>query len=513
MPAKTRTKTSLFDSLFPLLFSLAIFASVLIWLKFDTNLPHWDMGRHLFHTLKYKELWLDFFAGKKNIVGLITMYMYYPPFVHNLGLLFSTVFGFRSDAAVYSNIVWVVMLSYSTYFLAKHFFDRKTAVCALLFLFASPLILGQIREFQVDFPLLAVFSLSFWLLIKTDNLKNSRYSFLFGLTFGLGMMVKWSYAFFGLPLAIIYALTVLIQHKNNLKILLKNTGWAIVGAFLICGPWYLRNFSALKSDFSQNGIRQAQVEGDPYGFNLAAYGWYAKMSSFYYLFLPLLAAFFLGLINIIKGWKNSKAPLFLIILLVVFYLVISTLPNKDIRYIMPAIVPVAIIGASAVNLFKPKIWPILFGSILVLVLILNNAVIFFGKHLPAGGQKMVLSKSQYIYTTIVDPAGGYTSNSPKEAVCPMDKIVASIPEGKTSREIGDSRIDFSDWAVAYYLTANNRIWAGQVDAPLKADYLISRNTNPNNPYLTDFTFASKLEMESSFPCTDQSTVDILKVRK
>ena len=502
----------IFDCIFPLVIGLLVFISIVIWLKLDSNLPHWDMGRHLYHTIKYRELWQGFFDGEKSLAGLLTMYMYYPPLVHNLGLIFSIIFGFSADSAVYSNIVWIMILSYSIYCIAKHYFDRIAAVGAVIIIFSMPIIIGQMREFQVDFPLLSIFALSFWMLIKSDNFKNSRFSFLFGLVFGLGMMVKWSYAFFGLPLAGVYAILALWHSKEEKRAVLKNILFAAIGALLVCGLWYYRNLSGLRSDFGQNGVRQAQVEGDPYGLNIAAYSWYAKMSSYYYFFLPLLLTFILGLLNVFKKKETLKRSGFLVLLLALFYLIISTLPNKDIRYIMPAILLAAVIAASAINLSRSKYYQIVSLLLLSLVFLANNMIIAFGKYLPVRNESIALSSENYVYSSVIDPGGGYTSNSPKEAVCPMNEIIEFIPEGASAREIGRSQIDFSDWAVAYNLMANSRAWQGQVDSPLLADYLISRSSNLEDPYLTDPDFASKLEVVKTFNCADGSNVSILKVK-
>ena len=105
--------------IFFLIIYFAIISSIVVWLKLDTNLPHWDMSRHLYNTIFYKNLWLH--LSFHNFAKIIAAYQYYPPLVYNVTLIFYAIFGVSQDAAVLSNIIWIFILLGSTYQIAKIF--------------------------------------------------------------------------------------------------------------------------------------------------------------------------------------------------------------------------------------------------------------------------------------------------------------------------------------------------------------------------------------------------------
>lgn len=501
----------LIDWLFPLLITAVVYASVLAWLKLDTSLPHWDMGRHLYHTLLYRQLWTDFFHGDKNIFGLVSMYFYYPPLVHNIGLLFQELFGFTRNVAVASNIVWILMLIFSAYGLGKGYFNRLTGMLAAIIVASSPMLIGQFREFQIDMPLTAIFALSFYLLNRTQKFTSRKYSLLFGLSVGLGMMTKWTFAFYILPPILFFIIAGLVENKKEWKRVAVNILIAGASAMIICGAWYLRNISALRNDFSQNGVKQAQVEGDPYGINLPAFSWYLKRLVGNYLFLPLSSIFMIGsLFTIIsRKWRTAGITLFLLIF--IYYLIFSWLPNKDTRYIMPMISLIAILAASAINIFRSKIYKSLFFILIISIFIINNAYVSYGKYLPFKTKELVLNSSADFGVLIGQ--NGYTSDSPKKMICPMDQLINTLPKDSTSTLTGMSSIDFNNWAYAYYLTKSGRIWTGELVDLLKLDYIVVRDQNSPEENLSSLGLESKIKLVKTFQCEDLTKVRVYKVDK
>ena len=184
---------------------------------------------------------------------------------------------------------------------------------------------------------------------------------------------------------------------------------------------------------------------------------------------------------------------------------ISTLPNKDVRYIMPTIGIIAILGSSFVKFMSGKALRMVFLGLLILIFISNNALIAFGSYLPLKKTSSYVLNPTY---GILFSENGYTSNSPKREVCPMDQIIYVIPAGARARLIGQSNIDFSDWAVAYYLSKENRVWTGQSDDLSKTDYFIYRNSDNLSESQSKSIKESKLI--ESFNCIDGSIVSVYK---
>jgi len=504
---ETQKRNKLFDWLFPAAISLVVFISVVIWLQLDTRLPHWDMGRHMYHALEQRTVWYGFFQGDVSLGGLLTHYMYYPPLEHQLGLLFGQIFGFSSDHLVWSNLFWMLILSYSLYNILLKYSTRLVSFFSLLFIYSSPILIGQIREFQLDFPFLALFSLAIFLLVKTDFLSSRKFSIFFGIVFGLGMLLKWTFIAYGMPLFLVYFIYSLIRNNKDRKKILKNTILIAFLGLIVSGPWYYRNYGNLRHDFSINGISQAEVEGDPHGFNLPSYIWYGKSIKSSYLTVFMAIPLILGVIVIFRKLKKYWA---IPVLFLVYYLIFSTLPNKDVRYIFPLFSLIAIAGSFSFVLFKNKYYKACLAILFIAFFVINNITVAYSKfvipeHVPSQWEQ---DWGVYLVST-----NGYTSSSPEDQVCPLESVVDLISKNSSAREIGVSNIDFSDWAVAFSLVNNGRIWSGQVGDPLNSDYLISRNTNLDIEMIDTYLKEDLIIKVRSFECKDGSEVTLFKVVK
>lgn len=511
MRSVTESKINKFDFIFPGIAAVLIYLSILYWLKLNTNLPHWDMGRHLYMSVVYDQLWARVWHNPIHFASVVSNYYYYPPVVHNIGLLFESIFGFRPSVAVASNIVWLLTIAYSIYFTAHRLFGRLPAVASMLFALASPMIIGQLHEFQLDMPLTAMISLSIFLLLKTERFSNPKYTILLGAVAGLGMMTKWTYIIFMVPsLLILLADPIAVVGKNK-KAVWKNLLIAFGIAIVICGAWYLRNLGQIRIDFMQNGLKQAVIEGDPHGFNKAAFLWYFYRLNINYLFLPLGIYFILGTFTVLIRRSKRRAGVILLAVALVWYLIISALANKDVRYIMPEIIILSLIGGLAVELFANKYYKILMISLIVLIFLTNWIIIPFSKYLPFKTDSYALGNN-YTFGTIFTP-NGYTSNSPKDEVCPMERIVDVVPTGKNARQIGISNIDFSDWSVAYYLEKSGRTWSGQTDDLSNTDYIIHRNSDVLPSTIASSPFYQTATPIASFRCLDGSYVYVLKTTR
>ena len=500
-----------YDFLIPGFITLIVSVSVIIWLKLDNVLPHWDMGRHLLTTLSWKEIWYGFFNGEKSIFGLLSYYPYYPPLIYNVGWPFYLIFGRNGDAITYSNVIWITILVFSVYKLSRIYFSKIASTCSVLFILAVPMVVGQMREFQTDMPLTASFALFLYFLLKSDLLSNKKTNFYLGIAIGIGMVTKWSFAFFAGPAFLVYFIAALLKSTDK-KTIIKNTLSIIGVSLLVFGPWYGRNAPGLMHDFKQNGYAVAVGEGDPIGFNKVTWIWYWKYIFQNYLTLPLTIFVVIG---IIVGFvKARKMPIFafFLFLFVFYYSYFSYLPNKDIRYIMPAMVPLAFLAGLAINSLKNKYFQGASLSVLILVLVANHATVSFGKYIKADPKWLNYKIGEGNFG-IITTTNGYTATSPRKEFCSMDQMAKSIPEGKKARLVGGSPIEFNGWTTGFYLKKNNRVWAEEIPPDLTSDYLFFRNYQETmEQYLARTGYKSAVELSSSFRCSDETTVYTLKVK-
>lgn len=481
---------------------------IFLWLFLDHGLPHWDMGRHLFNVLQYRDAWKEFTNGQRNIFGVAVLYLYYPPLIYQIGLAFFVIFGASAKAAIATNIVWILILFFSVYQISWRIYKNQLiALTAVIFLGASPILIGQVREFQVDLPLTAMIALSLWLILRTEQFSKLVPSILFGAIAGLSMLTKWTYAFYLLPLIIIYFGYSIIMAKKKIPVLI-NLIYAALVSILIAGYWYFTNRASLRADFSQNGVAVAKLEGDPTGINLTSLTWYLKRILDNYLFLPLFIIYLAGLLwaLIKKEWRKKLA--LILILTPIYYLIFSILPNKDTRYLMPLIPLLAITGVCAFNISKNKYYQIGLVVLLVAIFFINNLNIAFSKNLNWQSNNIYLFGNQYLP---VYSNNGYTTNSPRTENCPIDKVMESIPEGSSVRLIGPNLIDYNNWMVAFYAGKTQKIWAGEQEYFMNSNYLIFRNQDVDQENMTtELKNSAKIKLINTYNCANGGRVELYK---
>ena len=496
----------------PASLTIIIAVPLIVWLKIDTNLSHWDMARQLFISAKYQSLWHDFFAGHIGILYIFGFYAYYPMVIHHLALLFYWIFGADQDAAVYSNIIWIFILLFSVFNISRKYWDIKSGIIAMLVILSSPILIGQMREFQIDLPLTSIVSLTLYLLIKSENFNNNKYSVLIGVVAGIGMLTKWTYLAYAGP-AIVLFLIFGLRQKDKRNNVIKNVIIAFLVTIAICGYWYIKNLEFLKHDFATNGIAVAKLEGDPVGFTSQAFSWYLKFLNRDYLYLPLAILILVSLLySTVLNKDIFKKTWPLVFLAVVYYLIFSILPNKDARYIMPVMVIIAVIISSLVSISKKMIYQILLFLAVVSIFVLNNAAVSFGKYWGEKEREKILfnNTNYYYYGVLISDIGGYTSESPKQKICPLEEIVDQIPTNNSAKLVGEDSMFVNDWEVGFLLIKNGKIYSR--DLP-ESDYLLFKDGPQMPDSISNLSSEYNVTLVNSFDCSDGYKIHLTKVNK
>jgi 4-amino-4-deoxy-L-arabinose transferase-like glycosyltransferase len=311
-------KSNIKENYLSIFFIVIFFAFFIFYIKFDNTPPHWDAGRHFYNSFKYWELFKGTVSKRENgitdaVSSLITTYLYYPPAGYWLTLPFLGIFGRVYRAALLVNIVWISVLSISWLNISKKLFSSKVAgQIGLLFLLGSPFLIGQSREYQLDLPALAMTFLIVWAfesLIQKFELKN----FIFvGFSIGIGLLVKWLLIIYLPIIVLFYSLRFIYisyKYKNfQLSKFLAFVYVALTSIISIAGTWYIVNLTRLKLDLTKNSSAAGIAEGDPQGFTVGSFKFYANTIVNVYLWLPWLVFFvIIILIAIFLLIKNSSS--------------------------------------------------------------------------------------------------------------------------------------------------------------------------------------------------------------
>lgn len=342
------------------------FINNLIWLSKDTLPPGWDQGVHLNICLTYFRHLVPSFLSA-NFTKLLDISHYHPPFFYITSLPFLAILNFSHHVAVYTNFFYLIILIFSTYSISKFFFNKATGVGAVIILLLYPMVYALSRELLLDFPLLAMVSLTHYTILISEAGLDIRRSWAFGITMGLSFLTRPSALIFIIGGWLFIFITILIRKR---KLTGGLQGRNLI-SLLICGilmlsiilPWYLRSCEDLATIFAYSNSISAIREGDPDPLAIKSFAWYfsakdilISKSLYFFLLLTLVILF-------IKR-KKQRGIGYLLTWIVTSYLLLVIAHNKDARYIVSALPPIAILtSAGLVNIrfrsIKYMLWVVL----------------------------------------------------------------------------------------------------------------------------------------------------------
>jgi len=216
-----------------------------IWLKLDKAYLQFDSHWHFLSSLKAFEL-----IKKFSFFSLLFNLEQISPYWHGVFVSYITapfyfIFGTSQDAGVMINaVIFLSILVFSTYGIGRRLYDRKVGLLAAFIVTMYPVIFNQLRLYMLDLPLAAMVTLGIYLLLCSDNFKDKKYSLLFGITIGLGLLTKFSFTVFIIgPLCIILyrALTQRKKDKDIRQILI-NLALLLIIILSISSAFYIIKF-------------------------------------------------------------------------------------------------------------------------------------------------------------------------------------------------------------------------------------------------------------------------------
>lgn len=182
-----------------ILISIVLFHAILNYtiLSIDNTYMIYDESNAHMFSLRIFNL------VKSNPINLFYYFMNdrstYPPLMHIASTPYYALFGTSQDIAAFSNITFFIILIFSTYGIGKNLFNDKIGVLSAIIVSFFPGIFAFSRVYMVDFPLASMVTLSWYFLLKTEKFTDTKYSLLFGLSAGLGMLAKFTYFIYILP--------------------------------------------------------------------------------------------------------------------------------------------------------------------------------------------------------------------------------------------------------------------------------------------------------------------------
>jgi len=301
----------------------------ILWLILDKNPPAWDQAAHLKSVILTKQWILEsFFIFAKasadkggNFVDLIKSFGGYPPLIYWIGGFWSLIVGVGVGQITFINTFFLVGAIIGVYKLS----GNKVLPAILFSLFP---VIGDIsRNMLLDLPLLVwvVWGLYFW--FRSEELKNNKFSLGLLVALVLASLTKLNGFLYFVPMVLI----LLVKNYRSKKFWVKIViGGAIYSIFV--GWWWVINRQNIYS-YLIGLAGSGEKLTDP--MNLGE--WQTWFHYFKLFFLhqagPIVAILFLFF-----GKKENKKLIWWTILT---YVIFTIIKNKDFRFIMPLLVPVA----------------------------------------------------------------------------------------------------------------------------------------------------------------------------
>lgn len=368
MTSKSKSEKWLLDYLLLSLVLLLYGINIYYLTSLDFEPPKWDEAVHLRDSLVFFNVLsnpsqitpkvINDIINKSEQYPLLRPSGYYPPFTPMLTSIFYFIFGTSSKVAVMSNMIFLLISVFSIYKIGIILFNRKIALLASVLILLFPIILSNSIVYMLDLPLTAMVALGIFTLIKTNYFKNTRFSIISGIAFGLGILTKWTFLFFILGPLSYSVLNAFYQERSlenvtkkpfQLRKTIRNIILFSVASVVTFGPYY---FPILPSLIKET-IR--------YSHGVVPHGQVSLLSFASILFYPValwrdmitsygLILFTIGTILLFVSRSSYKT--FLIIWTFVPYIIFTFIVQiKQPRYMMPWLVPISLIISHGISEF------------------------------------------------------------------------------------------------------------------------------------------------------------------
>jgi len=317
------------------------------WLTQDHAVPSGDAAEELWAAFRFRDYVLE------GDLGAIFDYpSYYPPYGLLLGGIVSIVGGISRTAVVLGvNLVCVPLLAAGCYRIGSLVAGPRAGALAVVFALGAPLLIEQFHVFIIDAPAATLVAVSVWCVLASERFRRPGIAALAGLAIGIGIGTKEQF-----PLYVAGLLAVVLARGGwrNTRGLAAFTGIALA----IGAPWYIHRAELLTHIYSASQTGEGLLFpvpplARPPFFSLDNVEWYGWATLNGLLFAPLAAFAAVGVASAVWRMRrpDERAGVVPELLggLLGSWLLLTILTHKDMRYSLPMIVYLAVLGTAWVT--------------------------------------------------------------------------------------------------------------------------------------------------------------------
>lgn len=330
------------------------------------KVPEWDEQHYMRMATEFYRL-IKYHLSINTPYEMLQVVPFRQPGYPLLILPFLFIFGLSKAYfwGIFTNGLLYVGSIFGIYFLSRNFLSRPVSFLAsLLFAFYG----WTLLHLHLTYSETASSAFTIWtilFLVKSNLFKNRKYSILFGVFLGLGLLVRWIILeyIFGV---IVFIVLSLVKDKFPKKKIFQNAGLSFLIALALSVYPYFQNRYWIFQYF--NGISigspvwQALPAQETNPFSIYSLTFY--LNTFAQLGIFFFVLIIIGFILAFKKKNKLKPILFTV---VAGYLFSVLAPIKGERYIVPIFPYLAILSASVFeNIKNKKIYLVLFIITVVL---------------------------------------------------------------------------------------------------------------------------------------------------
>ena len=263
------------------------------------------------------------------------LYGFKPPLYFLTAIPFC-LFGIK-DAyfiTLFPNMIYFSILLFSTYGIGNKLYNYKVGLLSAFLVSMFPTVFACSRILMVDFALMAMVSLYFYLLVL-NKFESFKFSLLTGIVMGLCFLAKQSF-FIYMFICLEYFLINRHNIKNKRK--LRNFCFSIIIGLIIAASYY------------------KAYGNNQYAYHLLFVG-HPEVSYYFYRIIDcqLLPVFFI-LFILGSLYFYVRKDYFLPTLIIVFLILFSISPNKADRFILPVFPLISIIIGRYICSFSHNVF-------------------------------------------------------------------------------------------------------------------------------------------------------------
>lgn len=209
-----------------------------IWLMIDRTYLTFDSHWHFILSQRiFKALRSGIFPSLHYILNNFVEHRWHGVLAGYVSAPFYFLFGSTQDSGVMINAcIFFSILIFATYGICLRLGYAAAGVLAAFTLSMYPLIFNHLRVYLLDLPLTAMVTLSLYFLICANNFADIKYTTLFAVSAGLGMLTKFNFlGFIAAPFMSVMYKAVRMRRKMNILLVIF-----IVAIF--CFPFYFIKF-------------------------------------------------------------------------------------------------------------------------------------------------------------------------------------------------------------------------------------------------------------------------------